>query len=486
MAPKDALHPKIREMRQIAKMNTVGFESGGMPKRMAGTKANNLDDYKSRFETMALGSGAATAAPSQPRSMQANAQKAAEKARQLGEAAGLGGARVPLVADAAKTMEQMLDKFVNNKLERHGLMDQAVKSAKQAKQERKAEKKKSKKDKKKKAKKAKKKKDKKKAAEEPAKEAEEEDDKEEMEAPPAPKKKVDLESSGADEELKVYVGGLPFEIDEAVFKKDFEECGEIEKIEFPKRDDGSFKGFAFVTYKSKEGVDAALKFNGDEYSGRTLKVNVAGQGKGGGKGKGKSDPELEVFLGSLPWEATEDGVREFFKECGEIASVRLPLDESGKSKGFGFVGFADKAAVDKAVEYDGAEFSGRWIKVRKASDDGGKAKGKGKDKGEGKGKDKGKGKEKGKGKDKGKGKGKDKGKGKSKSTEFAGKKQTFDSDEEDEAPAAAKADDEEEAEAPVKKGKKKVQEEANDEEEEAPPKKKSKKKVVEEEDEDDE
>lgn len=153
MAPK--LHPKIAEMRFAARANTVGFESGGMPKRMAGTKANSLDDYKSRFETMGLGSSSASAGS---RTLQSNALSITQKAQNLGESAGCGGARVPLVADPGKTIGRMMDSFVNKKIERHQQASAVKKEAKEAKEVRKS----LKQDKKKKKKKKHKKKDKKK------------------------------------------------------------------------------------------------------------------------------------------------------------------------------------------------------------------------------------------------------------------------------------------------------------------------------------
>lgn len=138
-------------------MNTVGFESGGMPKRMQGTKPNNMDSYKSRFETMGLASGgSATFA----KSLQSNAQATTQKAIALGEAMGAGGARVPVVPDAGRTMEKMLEKFVNSQLEKHAVAAAERQNKEFKKEEKKKHKKKDKK--KEKKKKDKKKKDKKK------------------------------------------------------------------------------------------------------------------------------------------------------------------------------------------------------------------------------------------------------------------------------------------------------------------------------------
>merc|ERR1740121_1610701 len=97
------------------------------------------------------------------------------------------------------------------------------------------------------------------------------------------------ESKGREgDEMTVFVNGLPFSTEEATLRKHFEECGEIERLNMPLNDEGNLqcpskkhllgnaRGFAFITYKTKEGVEKALKFDGEEYSGRTLKVNKKG------------------------------------------------------------------------------------------------------------------------------------------------------------------------------------------------------------------
>mmetsp|Transcript_39387 Transcript_39387/g.84892 ORF Transcript_39387/g.84892 Transcript_39387/m.84892 type:complete len:195 (-) Transcript_39387:79-663(-) len=150
MAPKMSILD-YRTAKMEAKMNTVGFESGGMPKRMQGTKPNNMDSYKSRFETMGLASGgSATFA----KSLQSNAQATTQKAIALGEAMGAGGARVPVVPDAGRTMEKMLEKFVNSQLEKHAVAAAERQNKEFKKEEKKKHKKKDKKKEKKKKKKS--------------------------------------------------------------------------------------------------------------------------------------------------------------------------------------------------------------------------------------------------------------------------------------------------------------------------------------------
>merc|ERR1719464_935303 len=105
-----------------------------------------MDDYKSRFETMGLGTGGIAATAS---SLQQNAQAFAQKAVALGEAAGMGGARVPMVSDPSKTMEKMMEKFITSKVSKVGEAEAAKEQKKLAKQAKKDAKKKDKKKKKK-------------------------------------------------------------------------------------------------------------------------------------------------------------------------------------------------------------------------------------------------------------------------------------------------------------------------------------------------
>jgi len=72
-----------------------------------------------------------------------------------------------------------------------------------------------------------------------------------------------------------------------------------------------------------------------------------------------------LFVGSLSYSTTDDSLKAFFEQIGEVASARVITDRgSGRSKGFGFVEFVDQANNEKAVkELDGKELDGREIKV---------------------------------------------------------------------------------------------------------------------------
>ena len=77
---------------------------------------------------------------------------------------------------------------------------------------------------------------------------------------------------------------------------------------------------------------------------------------------------VKVYVGNLSFGVTEEELRTLFKPYGELSEVILIKDKfSGRSKGFGFVTFADKSAADKAIaEMNGKEVQGRAIKVNEA------------------------------------------------------------------------------------------------------------------------
>ena len=74
-----------------------------------------------------------------------------------------------------------------------------------------------------------------------------------------------------------------------------------------------------------------------------------------------------LYVGNLPWSATEDEVRELFANHGNVTSVKLISDrETGRARGFGFVEI-DAADAATAVEaLDGASFGGRTLRVNEA------------------------------------------------------------------------------------------------------------------------
>ncbi len=77
---------------------------------------------------------------------------------------------------------------------------------------------------------------------------------------------------------------------------------------------------------------------------------------------------MNIYVGNLPYTATEDDIRELFAAHGEVATVNIIMDKfSGQSKGFGFVEMPDQAAAEAAIEATNeSDVKGRNIKVNQA------------------------------------------------------------------------------------------------------------------------
>ncbi|MGI6278738.1 MAG: RNA recognition motif domain-containing protein [Patescibacteria group bacterium] len=73
----------------------------------------------------------------------------------------------------------------------------------------------------------------------------------------------------------------------------------------------------------------------------------------------------KLYVGNLSYDVDRDRMKEFFSEAGEVVdSVVITDRATGRSKGFGFVEFADEDQAKKALEmFNGKDFDGRTIKV---------------------------------------------------------------------------------------------------------------------------
>lgn len=74
-----------------------------------------------------------------------------------------------------------------------------------------------------------------------------------------------------------------------------------------------------------------------------------------------------IYVGNLPWSATETDVRDIFEQYGTVHSAKVITDrETGRSRGFGFVEMEDTEAQAAIEAADGMEMGGRPLKVNEA------------------------------------------------------------------------------------------------------------------------
>jgi len=76
----------------------------------------------------------------------------------------------------------------------------------------------------------------------------------------------------------------------------------------------------------------------------------------------------KMYVGNLPFSASEDDLREAFGQFGEVTDVALMMDrETGRPRGFAFITMGSKEAMDAAIKgLDGQDLGGRNLTVNEA------------------------------------------------------------------------------------------------------------------------
>lgn len=159
----------------------------------------------------------------------------------------------------------------------------------------------------------------------------------------------------------VYVKNIDLQFSEEEFEKLFKPYGNVTSIYLEKDQEGNSKGFGFVNF---ENHDSALKaveeLNDKEINGQKIYVGRA-QKKRERLEELKKQYEstrleklakyqgVNLFIKNLDDSIDSEKLEEEFKPFGSITSARVMVDETGKSKGFGFVCFSSPEEATKAI-----------------------------------------------------------------------------------------------------------------------------------------
>uniref|UniRef100_A0A672QNK1 RNA-binding protein 39-like n=1 Tax=Sinocyclocheilus grahami TaxID=75366 RepID=A0A672QNK1_SINGR len=130
------------------------------------------------------------------------------------------------------------------------------------------------------------------------------------------------------------------------------------------------KGIAYIEFVDTTSVPLAIGLSGQRLLGVPIIVQASQAEKNRAAAlannlqKGSSGP-MRLYVGSLHFNITEDMLRGIFEPFGRIESIQLMMDsETGRSKGYGFITFADAECAKKALEQlNGFELAGRPMKV---------------------------------------------------------------------------------------------------------------------------
>ncbi|KAJ6851599.1 31 kDa ribonucleoprotein, chloroplastic-like [Iris pallida] len=179
------------------------------------------------------------------------------------------------------------------------------------------------------------------------------------------------EEEGEEKRKKLFVVNLPWDFSAPDIEKLFGECGTVKDVEIIKQKNGKSRGFAFITMSSGDEARAvAEKFNSYELMGRVISVEFAKSFRKPSPppapGASVVDGRHKIYVSNLAWKVRSINLRNFFSAKFKPVSTRVVFDSpTGKSAGYGFVGFSTKEEAEAAVsELNGKELMGRPLRLR--------------------------------------------------------------------------------------------------------------------------
>ncbi|KTG06660.1 hypothetical protein cypCar_00007533 [Cyprinus carpio] len=130
------------------------------------------------------------------------------------------------------------------------------------------------------------------------------------------------------------------------------------------------KGIAYIEFVDSTSVPLAIGLTGQRVLGVPIIVQASQAEKNRAAAmasmlqRGGAGP-MRLYVGSLHFNITEDMLRGIFEPFGKIEGIQLMMDsETGRSKGYGFISFADAECAKKALDQlNGFELAGRAMKV---------------------------------------------------------------------------------------------------------------------------
>ncbi|KAF1475860.1 Polyadenylate-binding protein 1, partial [Megadyptes antipodes antipodes] len=166
----------------------------------------------------------------------------------------------------------------------------------------------------------------------------------------------------------IFIKNLDKSIDNKALYDTFSAFGNILSCNVVCDENGS-KGYGFVHFETQEAAERAT----EKMNGMLLNDHKVFVGKF--KSREEREAELEarakeftnVYIKNFGEDMDDERLKELFGKFGPALSVKVMTDESGKSKGFGFVSFERHEDAQKAVdEMNGKELNGKQIYVGRA------------------------------------------------------------------------------------------------------------------------
>ncbi|KAI0005718.1 hypothetical protein F4779DRAFT_44275 [Xylariaceae sp. FL0662B] len=158
----------------------------------------------------------------------------------------------------------------------------------------------------------------------------------------------------------LYVGGLDPRVTEDVLRQIFETTGHVQNVKIIP--DKNAKGFnyGFVEYDDPGAAERAMQtLNGRRVHQAEIRVNWAYQSNT--TNKEDTSGHFHIFVGDLSNEVNDEVLLQAFSAFGTISEARVMWDmKTGRTRGYGFVAFRDRADAEKAL----SSMDGEWLGSR--------------------------------------------------------------------------------------------------------------------------
>jgi len=168
---------------------------------------------------------------------------------------------------------------------------------------------------------------------------------------------TDAAAAAAEDDRKLFVGGLPQDAKDTDIKEHFGQYGEIENVNL-KTDatTGRSRGFAFVVFVEEAGVNAAVAAATHNIKGKDVAVKKA-QAKQG-----------KIYVGKLKAELTDETIKEFFGQYGNVAQIEQPFDKvKNERKNFCFITFDKEDTAKKLLKEGTVTINGHELEIKKVN-----------------------------------------------------------------------------------------------------------------------
>ncbi|KAI0193203.1 nucleic acid-binding protein [Xylaria flabelliformis] len=170
------------------------------------------------------------------------------------------------------------------------------------------------------------------------------------------------------QDYTIFVSNMTFDATDVHLQEAFSKYGNIERLNIARDGRGLSRGFGFITYTDQESADRAIReANNSFWHGRRITVDHRKESPTGAGRKQRDiqGPTNSLYIGNIPYEASDADLNQMFRRLDDVADVRVAVDRNtGWPRGFAHCDFNTVEGAQKAFEtLSSATLSGRQLRV---------------------------------------------------------------------------------------------------------------------------